>query len=203
MKGHAVARDVDANHSRTSTGVRFNVETVKELGKPIATSVKDSIIDVAKRFYKEQTLKISVETSSFARDKAVRGGGSLVDTALLAFAQHYPLSVTADDIWTLLSFALAKHVDKNSEELRSKFVTHDGKKVLEVKVDHFVLGGMSPEDWERDVFPDFSNQIRGHIGDEIHTTIASGFSTTTPTTKAAHEITLMSTMKNYFSYKVR
>jgi hypothetical protein len=197
-----LTREVDALHERTETGIRFNVETVKGLGKSLKISEKEIITDVAKRFYEENTLKISVETGSFLRDRAVRTGGSFVDTALLAFADHYPLTIAPDDIWSLLSFALAKHVDKNAEKLRSKFVSHAGKKVLEVRVDHFVLGGMLPEDWERDVFPDFSNQIRGHIGDEIHNTIASGFSTTTPSTKAAHEITLMAAMKHYFSYKV-
>lgn len=200
MKG---PRPVEPRHERVEGGIRFNVETVNGLGKKLDPGKYGvSIAEAAKKFYEENTLTICVESDGFSRETAVHGG-SLVDTALLAFAKHYPLVLRADDILVLLSYVLAKHVDKNPDKLRSKFVTHEGKKVLEVRIDHFVVGAMQPEDWERDVFPDFSKQIRGHIGDEIHTTIASGFSTTTPSTKAAHEITLMAAMKHYFSYKVR
>ena len=199
-------RPVDPLHSKIANGIRFNVETV------IPGSAKDlpqqnpwarqSIADVAKIFYDESTLKIQMEVHTFDREQTVKDTGSLMDTALMAFAYHYPLVMKPDDIWCLISYAFATHLDKNAEELRSRFVAHQGKKVLEVRVDHFTLGGMTPEDWERDVFPDFSRQIRNYIGDEKHDIIASPFSTTTPTTKATHEITLMAAMKNYFSYKV-
>jgi len=62
---------------------------------------------------------------------------------------------------------------------------------------------MSPGDWEKDVFPDFSRQIRTHIGDSTHSVIASPFSTSTATDKAAFEINLMAAMKEYFSYSMR
>merc|ERR1712176_808943 len=48
--------------------------------------------------------------------------------------------------------------------------------------------------------PDFSRQIKDHIGNEIHSTIAADFSTTTKCSRAATEITLMAAMKNYFSF---
>lgn len=93
-------------------------------------------------------------------------------------------------------------MNANAEQLRSRFVAHQGKKVLEVKVDHFVVGQTPAEMWERDVFPQFSKQIRQHIGEQTHTMIAQPFSTTTPTDQASHEITLMAAMKEYFSYKM-
>lgn len=194
-------RSVEPRHERVKGGIRFNVETVDKLGERLP-SKGCSIVEAAKKFYDENTVPIQIETDGFSREETVHHG-SLVNTALLAFAKHYPLVLSPDSVWALLSYAFAKHVDKNAEALRSKFVSHQGKKVLEVRVDHFVVGQMTPEDWESDVFPHFSSQIRGHIGDEIHTTIASNFSTTTPSAKAAHEITLMAAMKHYFSYKVR
>jgi hypothetical protein len=60
--------------------------------------------------------------------------------------------------------------------------------------------GSSPQVWEITIFPEFSKQIKGFIGEKVHSAIAADFSTTTPTSRAAHEITLMAAMKNYFSY---
>jgi len=73
---------------------------------------------------------------------------------------------------------------------------------LVVDVNHSP-GQMTLEDWERDVFPEFRHQIKTHIGQEIHSAIASPFSTSTATDKASNEITLMAAMKNYFSYHMR
>jgi len=64
-----------------------------------------------------------------------------------------------------------------------------------------VEGAGTPADmWESDVFPDFSKQIREHIGASVHDAIAGAFSTTDRVSQAAHEIVLMSAMKNYFSF---
>ena len=138
------------------------------------------------------------------------GGHGFLAACMTAFARHLPLSLDATDIWTVISFAFAKHVDKHSEELRKNFVSHEGKKELLVIVDHFVMSrggdpdtGTPAEAWEKDVFPDFSKQIKTHIGEATHSLLAGEFSTSTSATQAASEIALMSTMKHYFSYKMR
>lgn len=193
-----------SHHQAENGGVRFNVETVKLGEKLQGRASSQSPYDFAmSSFYEERTLRLQVEANGFTMEHLVDQGGSLVNTALLAFAEHFPLVIAPDHVWLLISFALAKHVDMNAEALRSKFVAHQGKQVLRVRVDHFVLGGMPPSAWEADVFPDFSLQIREHIGEENHAVIAGSFSTTTPAAQAAHEITRMAAMKNYFSYKMR
>jgi hypothetical protein len=50
------------------------------------------------------------------------------------------------------------------------------------------------------VFPGFSTQIKEHNRQEIHSLLTERFSTTTTASMTASEITLMSSMKNYFSY---
>ena len=69
-------------------------------------------------------------------------------------------------------------MDKHAEELRSNFVAHEGKKKLKVHThDSFQKSGhddnpdsgASDKEWERLVFPDFSRQIKTHIGNETHT----------------------------------
>ena len=129
---------------------------------------------------------------------------------LQPFAQHLPLGSSPDHIWTLITYAFAKHVvDAHAEELRSNFVAHEGKNKLIVRTpgDFQMSGhdgnpdsGASAKEWERFVFPEFSRQIKTNIGDETHTLLTDNFSTSTPSSIAASEIVLMSAMKNYFSY---
>jgi len=127
---------------------------------------------------------------------------SLMETACEAFANHYPLGLKPDDFWKAILYGFAMHVDKNAEQLRSKFVAHEGKKQLSIEVTHFSPGNGSTADWEK-IFPQFSEQIQKNIvNPELHSTISGKFSTTTVTDQACHEIALMSAMKNYFSYKM-
>ncbi len=201
-------RSVVPSHETTISGVRFNVETVGTIGKTL--KVLDDNLEgaqsFAKSFYeKERSLKIVIEATSLASQPSINTEGSFLLTALTAFASHYPLSIRPDDIWVLMSYAFSRHVNANAEKLRSRFVAHEGKKVLTVNLTPADLtpGQSSSEAWQRVVFPDFSRQIREHIGGETHDMIAQGYSTTTAVDHAAFEITLMSAMQSYFGYKMR
>lgn len=198
-------RPVEPFFERTMTGARFNVETVNytpnEWNRP--TPAVKQATSFLKTFYnEEQTLNPRIEATSLAKEQVI-GRGGLVDVVLRAFDQHLPLTFRPDDIWILLTYGFAKHVDANAEALRSRFVAHEGKKVLEIRVDHFVVGETSPELWERDAFSQFSSQIRTHIGEKTHMMLTERYSTTSVTDQAIHEITLMAAMKNYFGYKMR
>jgi len=162
----------------------------------------------AAEFYEMPEFDMKVEQASRTSSSLVfTGGHGFLACVLTAFARHLPLTLGPDQVWSLISFAFAKHIDKNSEELRHHFVAHKGKKRLVVNVNFFPSGspetGVPPETWEDTVFPDFSSQIRDYIGNETHEAIAGQFTTTTKVAQAAHEVTLMSAMKNYFSYGSR
>ncbi|CAB9500082.1 expressed unknown protein [Seminavis robusta] len=152
------------------------------------------------------------ESGAGGGKKLVHGGtNGLVMAMVTAFAQHLPLELSPDSIWIAISYAFAKHVDQNAESLRKNFVQHEGKKRLLVETPaNFAMSngqnpdtGASAQEWEALVFPNFSSQIEDYIGKTTHEAIAASFSTTTTTGKACHEITLMSAMKNYFSYGMR
>eukprot|EP01123_Difflugia_compressa_P000194 TRINITY_DN102_c0_g1_i2.p1 TRINITY_DN102_c0_g1~~TRINITY_DN102_c0_g1_i2.p1 ORF type:complete len:438 (-),score=70.35 TRINITY_DN102_c0_g1_i2:315-1550(-) len=191
-------REVNPSHERTDKGVRFNIETLSELG-PLKDTIDIDADRFVNDFYNDRNFKAKVEVSSFKREQVVSPTKGFVHVALEAFNRHYPLVIRPDDIWLLLTWSFSKHVENNAEALRKNFVQHEGKKALIVDVS-FGPGQTQPEDWERSVFPSFSRQIREHIGEHTHSIIAGSFSTTTITDKAAHEITLMAAMKQYFSY---
>jgi hypothetical protein len=121
----------------------------------------------------------------------------LIEAVHTAFAEHYPLVLSPDDVWLCLAQGFALHVEANAEALRSRFVHHEGQLTLTVRRDEFVMG--SPDnDWQG-CFAEWSDAIAAHIGKKRDLVVAA-FSTTGPIERAASEIVLMSAMKSYFHF---
>ena len=212
-------------------GVKFNVETVTEalpedrnMPRLDAEEYRSGLHVGSRAAYQEESKRgersqrfsatedIRVEQASRQPEGLVHSGGhGFLAAAMTAFARHLPLTLSPDAVWAQIAWGFAKHVDNHAEELRSKFVQHEGKKRLLVRTSpSFRLGlGKSfeasspPERWEHEIFPSFSRQIVEHIGDETHHAIAGAFSTTNAGARAAFEVTLMAAMKNYFSFGCR
>ena len=117
-----------------------------------------------------------------------------------AYAEHRPFVLSPDMIWLLISQGFAQHVNNNSEELRNQFVNFEGKVTLIVRNDGIRLENPNSP-WEK-VFPDFTKQIAEYTGKDLMNVLTSDFSTTTPVSKVASEITIMEAMKPYFEYVV-
>lgn len=76
--------------------------------------------------------------------------------------------------------AIATHVNLNAEKIRSKWVAHEGKKVLTVVCDEFVLGSET-NNWENVVLgkPDsFAVQIEQNIVSGLAEELVPKFSET-------------------------
>eukprot|EP01083_Nonionella_stella_P072920 196832_1 len=125
----------------------------------------------------------------------------LLQCAELAYSEHYPLLIKPEHIFLLILQAIAVHVDKNAEKLRSKYVHHDsGKKQLHLSRDEFVRG--SPDnDWQG-VVSEFIQQIDKNTKKDVVPLFDSNFTSSTLNEKIAAKITLMSTCKNYFEYSM-
>jgi hypothetical protein len=116
-----------------------------------------------------------------------------------AFAEHYPLILSPDDVWLCIAQGFALHVDANAEALRGQFVRHEGKAKIEIRRDEFVKG--SPNNGWGACFSEFSDRIADHIGKKRDLLVAD-FSTTGALEKAASEVVLMAAMQHYFDYFV-
>jgi hypothetical protein len=115
-----------------------------------------------------------------------------------AFMDHRPLCLSPDMIWLMIVQGVANHINANAEELRPRFVNHQGQINLEVRRDDFVKG--SPENPWSEVFDEFSVQIRDHVGPKIDLFLPA-FSTTRPVERAAAEVVLLDAMQSYFEYQ--
>merc|ERR1712110_1087233 len=88
-----------------------------------------------------------MEACSACDGMKIRGSG-FSSACIQAFDEHRPLITKPDDLWNVIASAFSRHVSSHAEELRSKFVTHEGKKELHVHADHLVAGETPPEVWE-------------------------------------------------------
>jgi hypothetical protein len=122
-----------------------------------------------------------------------------VSAVMTAFADHYPLELKPDHIWQLILEGVSNHVSKYPEELRNKFVVHEGKMGLDINCDDFVKGSLD-NDWPR-LLTDFSKQIKKNTKNDVYEAIVGErFSNTTDIEFAAREASLMSIVRNYFEY---
>lgn len=117
-----------------------------------------------------------------------------------AYANHRPFVLSPDMIWLLISQGFAQHITNNAEELRHYFVDFEGRHTLVVRNDNIRLN--DPDSPWESVFPEFTKQISEYTGNELIETLTSDFSTTTPTTRVASEITIMEAMSPYFEFIV-
>jgi hypothetical protein len=196
-------------------GITFQVE---ELDRPdkllpeVATNriFKNLILDDAKietRVKVRDTINypLGILTQSHAGVDLVNCGyHPFFNGMYSAYADHRPFVLSPDMIWLLISQGFAHHVNNNAEKLRHYFVTFDGKTTLIVLANKYATTKDRINDkqtWEK-IFPDFTEQIREHVGAELTDNLTCNFSTTTPASKAAAEITIMESMKAYFEYVV-
>lgn len=148
----------------------------------------------------ERTGRVAEATGSNAtKGSLVKGllGNAFVEAAGYAYTGHFPFELSPDTVWLCIAQGLAAHVNQNAETLRHHFVSHKGKKRIDLVRDSFVKG--SPDnDWPG-LFDSFSRQIQSYIGDR-YDLIVSNFSTTGPVEQAASEVVLMDAMQQYFKY---
>ncbi|MCC8424194.1 DUF4419 domain-containing protein [Mucilaginibacter sp. UR6-11] len=117
-----------------------------------------------------------------------------------AYASHRPFTLSPDMMWLLICQGFANHVNNNSESLRNMFVDFTGKTSLVVQTNNISLDNPNSP-WE-EIFPEFSKQISRYTGKELTEALTADFSTTTPTTKIASQITALYAMKSYFDFIV-
>lgn len=113
-----------------------------------------------------------------------------------AFYGHHPLRIRPDDIWFCIAQGFAHHVNKHTEALRERFVSHEGKETIVVERGDFRLGRDNP--WP-EAFDEFAFGIGEHVG-KLKDLVCADFSTSGPVERAAFAVTAMDTFQGYFEY---
>ena len=114
------------------------------------------------------------------------------------YNNHWALKTAPDDWWCTIVRTIAIAIDNNSkkEKVRKLFVDHEGKKTLTVNVRGCNIN------FEK-FFKDMTNKIQSNIKiDDFVDTIRSDFSTSTPTHQIVSEIMIMTSLQEFFEYKM-
>ena len=124
-----------------------------------------------------------------------------VQAVHIAYAHHVPLTITPDLIFYLISSAISLHINQNSEELRKVFVSHEGKKKLELRRDDLKFNDKT-NPWH-EVIDDFSAQIEKNTNNNVVDLLAANFSTTSKDARVVSQMVLMESMQKYFEYGIQ
>ena len=117
-----------------------------------------------------------------------------------AYSDHRPFELSPEALWLLICQGFSLHVNNNAEELRHFFVDFEGKRPLMASGKNISLDNPNSP-WER-VFPQFTSQIAAYTGQELIDVLSGDFSTSTPASRVASQITVMESMKAYFVYMI-
>ncbi|KDQ09109.1 hypothetical protein BOTBODRAFT_58893 [Botryobasidium botryosum FD-172 SS1] len=121
-----------------------------------------------------------------------------VRTAVHAYNEHHNLVIRPDDVWIAILTQFNFYVNAHAEELRSHFVSHQGKKtlILDASGTRYTVD-----------FGDLSRQMTDLIHENVvdkslHGWILPDFTTTTPNDKTVCAVTMMATLSKYFTYVI-
>jgi len=124
----------------------------------------------------------------------------LLSSVLEAYNRHYNLRTGPEDWWYCIIQTVALAIDKNSKKkkVRKFFVEHEGKKELEVKVGPTIYG--VNYSW---FFEQISQEIAKNINvPDYVDKVKSDFSQSTKIHKIVSEVTLMSSMQEFFEFRM-
>ena len=151
--------------------------------------------------YEETSGFCKALTTSFANEQSMEytGNDAFYGGRKWAYANHMSVTISPDMIWLLISQGFARYVNAHPEEMRQQLVSHDGKLDLVVKSQEDLFSEKA--DWPT-LISDFTAQIDSYTKNDIAKTITADFTTTTPAERIASQITLMESVKKYFTYTV-
>ena len=118
---------------------------------------------------------------------------------LNAYFDHCPIKVSPNIIWQLILNLFSKYVNDYSEKLRNIFVNFEGKKDIEcIRIGKF----KDVYKYEDDLIDEFCKRISENIGTELTDILTPNFTTSTKESIIAGKVSIMSTFKKYFHYRI-
>jgi len=126
---------------------------------------------------------------------------SLIQGLVLAYKNHYPITITPDMIWILVLQGFSRFMEKYENLVRERFVNFQGKKDLKIERLDYSPATATKEVWDG-IIKEFVEKIGKHVGQECIDNLECNFSTTSQVAQVTSQVAIMSAMKQYFNYKV-
>jgi hypothetical protein len=116
-----------------------------------------------------------------------------VNAIQIAYGYHYPLVITPDIIWYLITSGVCEFINRNAEKFRHKLVDHEDKQKIVIETLDL--------NWHK-IIDKFSQEIQNRTKTKVASLILNDFNTTTKCSKIVSQIVIMDSFKNYFEYEV-
>jgi hypothetical protein len=122
-----------------------------------------------------------------------------------AFARHYTLELSPDDIFSVIAQGIGQHVARKPEALRHKLVKHaHGKVEIEVIRNEFVRGKTTRDDW-MGVIAEWKEKAMDHVKQDdvvVRNLVGAHFSTTNEMHQLLYRAAALSVLQHYMNYSV-
>jgi len=131
-----------------------------------------------------------------------KNNSGFFETVLMAYNHHYNLRTSPEDWWYCVIRRVALAIDNNSskDSVRKMFVEHEEKKTLTVEVPEWPLSNVNFSSF----FDRMSEEIAKHVKvPEYVDAITANFSSTTNVQRIVSQITLMSSLQEFFEYEMQ
>lgn len=116
-----------------------------------------------------------------------------------AFAKHYSIEISPDDIWLLILDGTRIHVSANRNALKNKFVLPKADTALVVRNDSLRVTS-SAEEWDRNTFALF-DKLGTKLPQKTKDALDASFSTTTAVHANVAKAMILSVASEYYSYE--
>lgn len=144
------------------------------------------------------TFQSSFSSQTFSESHVSASDHGFVRAVYHAYSSHHHLKLRPEDVWFSILTQLNFFINAHAEELRSFFVSHEGKKDLEV----IEVGTIGTVDFGKLALR-MTELIQENVVDpELQTWIMPNFSTTTKSDRVVAAILMMGSLQEYFNYSM-
>ena len=126
---------------------------------------------------------------------------SLIAGLILAYKNHYPITITPDMFWILILQGYSRFMEKYSELVRERYVNFEGKKTIRVERLGIFPQEATNEIWQG-IIQEYIDKIGNNIGKEVISILEANFTTTNSAILTTSQVSIMSSMKQYFTYSL-
>ena len=123
---------------------------------------------------------------------------AFIDLVALAYARHYAMEISPDDIWLLILDGFRLHVKSNSDSLKDRFVGPDVDTDIKVFANHLTMES-THEEWFG-VIADFFDNLQEKLPPETDAPLRTKFSTTSPVDYNISRSMVMAIASEYYTY---
>lgn len=193
-----VTSDYDQHSTQNKSTFKFPNVEVNKLDSFTSEDLLSRLR--GQKFYDAEHDKVLMHSTAKPNLTRPYLGNGLLGTIYQAYSWHIPLTLRPDDLWLAIIFNFGRYVKSHSEQMRSLFVDHLGRKQLLVRVASPYLHYTTEKHWEE--FVDLmADQIKKNTKNEVVDWMIPTFSTTTQKDRMVAQVALMSTVNDYFQMK--